>query len=119
MSSIAPNSKERHVGRAKGTPNRLTTDLKMMIEGALWDVGGQAYLARQAEENPAAFMALLGKILPKVIIAEAPSEVPTIEMQRKTVLDALHKAFARVTATPIQTIEGEVVELKRPNGSGS
>jgi hypothetical protein len=35
-----------------------------MILGALSDVGGQAYLARQAEENPNAFMTLVGKILP-------------------------------------------------------
>jgi hypothetical protein len=36
-----------------------------MIRGALDDAGGQAYLAQQARENPAAFMQLIGKILPK------------------------------------------------------
>ena len=35
-----------------------------MIVGALSEVGGQQYLARQAETNPSAFMALLGRILP-------------------------------------------------------
>ena len=41
-----------------------------MILGALDDAGGQAYLARQAEENPGPFMALVGKVLPKEIKAD-------------------------------------------------
>jgi len=52
-------------GRGKGNLNKTTAAIKDMIEGALQDVGGRAYLARQAEENPSAFMGLLGKILPK------------------------------------------------------
>ena len=52
-------------GSRKGKPNKATALIKEMIEGALQDVGGQAYLARQAEENPTAFMGLLGRILPK------------------------------------------------------
>jgi hypothetical protein len=51
-------------GRKSGVPNKLTSDVKAMILGALSDVGGQAYLARQAEENPNAFMTLVGKVLP-------------------------------------------------------
>lgn len=38
-----------------------------MVLGALADAGGQKYLAKQAEENPTAFLALLGKCLPKDI----------------------------------------------------
>ena len=33
-----------------------------MILGALDDAGGQAYLMRQAEENPTAFLTLIGKV---------------------------------------------------------
>lgn len=54
-------------GSRKGKPNKATAAIKEIIEGALQDAGGQAYLARQAEENPSAFMGLLGKILPKDI----------------------------------------------------
>ena len=54
-------------GRGKGNLNKTTAAIKDMIEGALQDAGGRDYLARQAEENPAAFMGLLGKILPKDI----------------------------------------------------
>ena len=39
-------------GREKGTPNKVTKQLKELILGALDGVGGQAYLERQAEENP-------------------------------------------------------------------
>ena len=54
-------------GRAKGQQNKETTELKAMISGALQDVGGRDYLARQAEDNPTAFMGMLGKILPKEV----------------------------------------------------
>src|SRR4051794_946160 len=51
-------------GRHAGTPNKFNADLRAMILGALSDVGGQRWLARQAEEHPTAFMALLGRVLP-------------------------------------------------------
>ena len=51
-------------GRQKGTPNKVTRELKEMILGALDDAGGQEYLAQQAKESPAAFMTLVGKVLP-------------------------------------------------------
>jgi hypothetical protein len=54
-------------GRQKGTPNKITLDLKEMIEGALQAAGGCEYLTAQAKKHPAAFMALLGKILPRDI----------------------------------------------------
>lgn len=62
-------------GRVKGTPNKITKALKEMILGALDDVGGQAYLARQAEENPAAYMTLIGKVLPLSINADVKGEL--------------------------------------------
>ena len=52
-------------GRAKGTPNKVTGDIRAMIAGALEDAGGQRYLAEQATENPQAFMALVGRTVPK------------------------------------------------------
>lgn len=52
-------------GRPKGVPNKLTTELKDMILGALEDAGGREYLVEQATKNPPAFMALLGRTMPK------------------------------------------------------
>jgi hypothetical protein len=61
----------RGVGRVKGVPNKVTKELKEMILGALDDAGGQVYLARQADENPTAFLTLVGKVLPMSIKAES------------------------------------------------
>lgn len=68
-------------GRKKGTPNKINTDLRGMIIGALSDVGGREYLARQAEENPAAFMSLVGRVLPREVVGEGggPIQVKTVE----------------------------------------
>ncbi len=52
-------------GSRRGKPNKTTAEIKSMIEGALNDAGGQKYLAKQARKNPAAFLSLLGKILPR------------------------------------------------------
>lgn len=52
-------------GRPAGEPNKITTDLRSMVLGALDQAGGETYLAMQAEESPAAFLALVGKCLPK------------------------------------------------------
>lgn len=51
-------------GRPKGVPNKNTAALKDMILQALNDKGGVEYLAKQATENPTAFMTLIGKVLP-------------------------------------------------------
>ena len=58
-------------GRKAGVPNKLTGDVKAMILGALEQAGGQTYLAEQAEQNPGAFMALVGKVLPKDLKVDA------------------------------------------------
>jgi hypothetical protein len=51
-------------GRKKGTPNKFTKGVKEMVLAALDQAGGIKYLVEQARENPAAFMSLVGKILP-------------------------------------------------------
>ena len=57
-------------GRPKGVPNKVTADLKSMIMEALDRKGGVAYLAEQADENPTAFLTLVGKVLPMTIGGE-------------------------------------------------
>lgn len=51
-------------GRPKGTPNKNTTAIKDMILQALENKGGTEYLEKQADENPTAFLTLVGKVLP-------------------------------------------------------
>ena len=57
-------------GRVAGTPNKATVDLKGMILGALAGAGGEAYLQRQADENPSAFLTLVGKVLPTTLTGD-------------------------------------------------
>ena len=59
-----PKGTPRTGGRVKGTPNKNTTALKDMILAALDGAGGIEYLKAQAIETPAAFMTLVGKVLP-------------------------------------------------------
>ncbi|HXJ44241.1 MAG TPA: hypothetical protein VNH18_33445 [Bryobacteraceae bacterium] len=59
--------KREGAGRKPGVPNKLNSDLKAMILGALEGAGGQDYLQRQAEENPGAFLTLIGKVLPTTL----------------------------------------------------
>jgi hypothetical protein len=58
-------------GRPKGVPNRQTTKIKDMITEALSQAGGVQYLARQAEENPGPFLALVGKVMPMQLVGSA------------------------------------------------
>lgn len=59
-------------GRVKGVPNKFTGELKAMIETALLGAGGVDYLQRVAKKNPGAFLALVGKLLPKDINLKTP-----------------------------------------------
>ena len=79
---MAGKGKPKTGGRAKGVPNKVNSDLKGMILTALSEVGGVKYLKEQAEENPTAFLGLVGKVLPKevhidlnaIIAAMSPEE---------------------------------------------
>jgi hypothetical protein len=70
-----PNPKPNLKGRPKGAKTKVTQDIKEMIRLSIDDVGGRAYFARQAEENPVAYMGLVGKILPKEIDARVTGDV--------------------------------------------
>ena len=51
-------------GRPKGSRNKIPAALKDLILQALSDVGGAEYLATQAVKQPAAFLSLIGRVLP-------------------------------------------------------
>ena len=73
MPKLRKNMGNMGKGRPKGTPNKATKALKDMILGALSDAhpeGGQAYLCQQAQENPVAFLTLVGKVLPHELKAD-------------------------------------------------
>lgn len=55
-------------GRPKGSPNRVSRELKEMVLEALDRAGGVEYLVRQAKKkNAGPFLALVAKVLPLTI----------------------------------------------------
>jgi hypothetical protein len=63
-------------GRRQGVPNKVSGEVKSMVLEALRLKGGIEYLQRQADENPTAFMALLGKLLPKQVDLQPEGSAP-------------------------------------------
>lgn len=57
-------------GRRKGVPNKINGQLKEMILAALTEAGGVDYLKRRSADQPAAFLSLLGKVLPLTLAAD-------------------------------------------------
>jgi hypothetical protein len=57
-------------GRQKGTPNKLTADVKEMVLKALAQAGGVDYLYQRSQDEPKAFLALVGRILPMQVTGE-------------------------------------------------
>lgn len=72
-------------GRKKGVPNKTTTALKEMILKALDDKGGVAYLAKQADENPTAFLSLVGKVLPMTVAGPGENGEHVVEVAWRVV----------------------------------
>lgn len=64
-------------GRPKGSLNRENKQLREMILQALERNGGVDYLAVQAQKNPKAFLALLGRVLPLQVTGEGGGPVET------------------------------------------
>lgn len=67
---LGPNRGNAGKGRPKGSQNKQTAAIKDMIVQALDKAGGVDYLTKQSRENPAAFMTLIGKVLPLQLTGE-------------------------------------------------
>ena len=76
----APKGTRPPGGTRKGSPNKLTGAVRDMVLAALNELGGIEYLKRQAEKNPVAYMALLGKILPTQVsgVDDGPMKIQWI-----------------------------------------
>lgn len=72
---------ETRGGRKKGQQLTVTIELKEMILQALSGAGGVAYLQAQAAKSPAAFLTLVGKVLPLQVKQETDGHL-TVEIVR-------------------------------------
>lgn len=65
--STAFKKGEKRPNQGKRGPNKTTRELKEMILKALDESGGVDYLVQAAHDKPAAFLALLGRVLPMTV----------------------------------------------------
>ena len=64
-----PGARKKYGGRVKGTPNKTSSLIKDALAQSFDDVGGVAYLNRMAEDEPKAYLGLIGKLIPAEIKA--------------------------------------------------
>lgn len=64
--------------KPKGTPNKVTGELKTMILQALSDAGGVDYLKARAVDTPNAFLALVGRVLPLQVSNDPDAPIPSV-----------------------------------------
>ena len=64
MTKRKPNGLGPGPGRPKGAPNKITSNIRDMLEAAIDEVGGIAYFTKLAESDPKAFCSLLARIIP-------------------------------------------------------
>ncbi len=76
-------------GRKKGTPNKTTALLKDAILKAATDAGDgdlSAYLLKQTNDNPVAFMGLLGKVLPMQVGGDPDNPLEMVHKIERTIV---------------------------------
>lgn len=61
-------------GRGKGTPNKVTYEVKTMVTEALQRAGGVEYLVERANDprTASAFLTLVGKVMPMQVHGAGP-----------------------------------------------
>lgn len=86
-SKVGPSTPPRKKtgGRVAGTPNKLTAELKDMILKALDEAGGVKYLKSTAASNPAAFLSLVGKVLPLQVTGAGGGAIQFQRIDRRIV----------------------------------
>jgi hypothetical protein len=75
-----PKGAPKTGGRVKGTPNKVTAQIKDAIMAAYDRLGGVEYLVRVGEEHPVVFCALLGKLLPNELRLPAEELAPLVRI---------------------------------------
>lgn len=71
-----PKGHPKYGGRAKGTPNKTTADVKEALTAALNSgEGAQAYFEEVKRSRPDIFCTLVGKLLPKDVNVGVSGEI--------------------------------------------
>mgnify|MGYP005646676995 FL=1 len=84
--------KVKALSRKKGTHNKTTKDMKDILHLAFDRAGGVDYLVKQADAEPKAFMALIGRLVPAAVAID-------VNINSVSLLAAMETAQARLEPT--------------------
>jgi hypothetical protein len=109
---MARGGKRPGSGRKKGGTNKITSDVKQAILEAFNALGGVEYLCAVAREDPKAFCALLGKLIPVKVAGDA-EDPPVLRMTIDAPPDETREQWlartARERGLPAPAIVGAAV----------
>jgi len=104
---------ERPIGRAKGTPNKLTLSVREAVERAFEKLGGASYLEHVGRTDPRTFCALLSKLLPTKLanadgspLLAALTELTDAQLEARTA-----RALADASRAGLMPESGVVIEV--------
>ena len=104
---------ERPIGRAKGTPNKLTLSVREAVERAFEKLGGASYLEHVGRTDPRTFCALLSKLLPTKLanadgspLLAALTELTDAQLEARTA-----RALADATRAGLMPEAGVIIEV--------
>jgi hypothetical protein len=102
-------------GRAKGTPNKVTVQVKEAIIRAFDEVGGHAYLVAVARQEPRAFCTLLSKLLPRTDTTPVSAVLELTDNALNDRLAALLRdsGVSREAIATGDSVDAEVVSVLR------
>lgn len=110
---------ERTIGRAKGTPNKLTVSIREAIEHAFDRLGGVSYLEHVGRNDPRTFCALLSKLLPTKLanadgspLLAALTELTDAQLEARTARALADAQRAGLMAPPDGGSSAQVLEVQ-------
>jgi len=98
-------------GRRPGSLNKDNADIRAMVLGALSDVGGQAYLAECAIQNPSSFLMLVAKVMPTQLVGNNENPVALSFQWAAAAATAAHTVIEHSVDADVDT---PVIEANEP-----
>ena len=109
---------ERPIGRAKGTPNKITLSVREAVERAFDKLGGASYLEHVGRTDPRTFCALLSKLLPTKLanadgspLLAALTELTDAQLEARTARALADAQRAGLMGSPAGAIEVQGVVI--------
>ena len=110
---------ERPIGRAKGTPNKITLSVREAIERAFDNLGGASYLEHVGRTDPRTFCALLSRLLPTKLanadgspLLAALTELTDAQLEARTARALVDAQRAGLMSPPDAVSGAAVLEVR-------